>query len=132
MTAAQLPHTPSTILSERGWRLRLHAGDAPPSIGAAARRAVRAAQAAPGETAVGFALLRPTKGGWSLAAHIWHGTELLREALLLPDTRSPPRRCPSLARSLGAAQDVMLLACEAAAWQRHGGDANAYLAEPFL
>jgi hypothetical protein len=129
MTAASHHVRSQSVLIERGWCLRLHAGSAPPAIVTAARRVVRAALAAPGEEAVGFAFLRPVDDGWALAAHIWRGGELLREALLLPHDGGPPRRCPDLARSLGEIEDVTLLAREAAAWQRHGGEAETYLGE---
>ena len=130
MTVADLPPSPPPhVLAERGWRLRLHAGAAPPAVAAAARRTVRAALAAPGEAAAGFALLRPAEGGWALGVYTWRGAELLREALLLPESGGPPWRCPSIARSLGTAADVLLLAREAAAWAQHGGDVDAYLAE---
>lgn len=130
MAVAPLPLPKLHHITERGWRLRLHAGAAPSTIADAARRAVRAVLAAPGEVATGFALLRPAEGGgWLLLVHIWRGAELLREALLLPEDGGPPRRCPSLARSLGTTDDVLLLAREAEAWVRHGGDADAYLLE---
>jgi len=123
-------HATPPVLAERGWRLRLHGPGAPPSAVAAARRAVRAALADPGERAVGFALLRPSgDGGWALLAHVWRGAELVREAsLLLSEDGGPPRRCPALARSLGTAEDVLRLGREAEAWGRCGGDADAYLA----
>jgi hypothetical protein len=131
MAASSLLNDHAHILIERGWRLRLHTGTAPPEVAAAARRAVRAVLAAPGAAAVGFIVLRPVAGGWALLAHTWQGSELLREAsLLLPDNGGPPQRCPTLAGSLGTADDVLLLAREAIAWQRHRGDADAYLTEP--
>jgi hypothetical protein len=130
MAVAHLPLPRLHDVVERGWRLRLHAGAAPPTTADAARRAVRAVLAAPGEVAAGFALLRPAEGGGqALLVHIWRGGELLREALLLPEDGAPPWRCPSLAHSLGTTDDVLLLAREAAAWARHGGDADAYCAE---
>jgi hypothetical protein len=130
MTSAGLLPSSPHLMAERGWRLRLHPGAAPPAVVAAARRAVRAILAAPDEAAIGFAFLRPAEGGWGLLVHIWRGRELLHEApLLLPDDGGPPRRCPALAPALGTADEVMLLAREAAAWCHHGDDADAYLAE---
>jgi hypothetical protein len=130
MAVAHPPLPRLLDVAERGWRLRLHAGAAPPTTADAARRAVRALLAPPGDVAAGFALLRPAEGGgWALLVHVWRDGTLLREALLLPEDRAPPRRCPALARSLGTTDDVLLLAREAAAWARHGGDADAYLLE---
>ncbi len=130
MAVAHLPLPRLHDVTERGWRLRLHSGAAPPTTSDAARRAVRAVLAAPAEAAAGFALLRPAQGGgWLLHVYVWRGAELLREALLLPEHGAPPRRCPSLTRSLGTTDDVLLLAREAEAWVRHGGDADAYLLE---
>lgn len=124
MTAPGLLPSPPRQLAERGWRIRLHAGAAPPSVVAAARRALRVALAAPGAAAVGFALFRPDEDGWALPVHTWHGGELRHEALLLPDERNWPRRCPALARGLRTADDVMFLSREAAAWRRQRGDAD--------
>jgi len=129
-------------LAARTWRAKLYAparavGGLRPEDTAAAERAYRAgiAGAAAAPTA-GFALLRPGSGdgGLMFSAHWWEGAELHRTTLLLPGCGGPPRRRPDAAGRVGDVDEVLLMACEAAAWCRCVLDADrpsldAYLAE---
>ena len=128
------------ILATQNWHAKLYApvldadGLRPEDL-AAARRAHRAAVAAPDATATaGFALLRPgcRDGGLFLSVYWWEGTALHRTVLLLPGCGGPPRRDD--AGRVGNVDEVLLMAREAAAWRRCVLDTDApsldaYLAE---
>ncbi len=141
--------TPSTgglrrigTLSARFWQAKLYT----PALEApglrsedltAAERAYRAGIAAPSATRVaGFALLRlgDEPGSLVLSVFWWEGIVLHRIVRTLPGYGGPPRSSSNEAERVGDTGEVLLMACEAAAWRRHVLDADmpsvdAYLAE---
>lgn len=116
------------IFAEAGWRLRVHA----PGVDVAAAMAALRELLAGRPSAIGFAVLRRQRGGLLLALHRWTVLGLERDAVLVPPS-GPPRPWPALPGGLGAETEFLLIAREAAAWQRHvllaeRPDADAYLA----
>lgn len=126
-----MPDPSPAILARDGWRLRLLAPGLPHAAVTAARPALDALlrDARP---AIGFVLLRPSRGGLLCALHHWTPAGLERSALWLA-RGGGMHPVSALASGLDGGGELQLLAREAALWQRcvllpERPDPDAYLA----
>ena len=127
-----MPDPLPSILAQGGWRLRLLAPGLEGNAIAAARPTLDLLLrgAAPG---LGFVLLRRQQGGVLCALHRWTSIGLERTALWLPGHGGLPLPTSALAGGLDGEGELLLIAREAALWQRcmlltERPDADAYLA----